>query len=59
MIGGCVAYEDTNKNVRPIKRKSRARIDGVVATIIALNRAMVGNVVAAGSYYDDHELEMI
>lgn len=57
MIGGCVAYEDTNKNVRPIKRKSRARIDGVVAAIIALNRAMVGNVVAQGSYYDEHELE--
>jgi phage terminase large subunit-like protein len=56
MASGCVAYEDTNGNLRPIKRKSRSRIDGIIALIMALNRYLDGS-TASGSYYDDHDLE--
>lgn len=40
MVSGAAAYEDTNGNIRPIKKHSTTRIDGVVAAIIALGRCM-------------------
>lgn len=40
MVGNAVAISDNNGNVRPSKRKSKARIDGVVASVIALQRAL-------------------
>jgi phage terminase large subunit-like protein len=41
MASGCVEYRDTNDNVRPIKKRSTTRIDGIIATIIAISRWMV------------------
>jgi phage terminase large subunit-like protein len=32
--------QDQNENIMPSKRRSTARIDGIVAIIIALSRAM-------------------
>ncbi len=40
MIGNVVGISDNNDNVRPTKKRSRGRIDGVVATIIAMQRAL-------------------
>jgi phage terminase large subunit-like protein len=40
MIGNAKAIYDSNNNVRPSKKKSNARIDGLVATIIAWQRAV-------------------
>lgn len=40
MAGNVVVLRDTNDNYRPNKKKSRDRIDGIVALIMALNRAM-------------------
>jgi phage terminase large subunit-like protein len=44
MVGGAVAYEDTNGNIRPIKKHSTTRIDGVVAAIMALGRTLADDV---------------
>ncbi len=41
MAGNVVLLRDTNDNYRPNKRRSRERIDGIVALIMALNRGMV------------------
>lgn len=40
MIGNAKAISDSNNNVRPCKKKSNKRIDGLMATIIALQRAL-------------------
>lgn len=41
---------DAAENIKPVKDKSTGRIDGIVATIMALGRAMVAD--PAGSVYD-------
>lgn len=38
--GNVVLLRDTNDNYRPNKKKSRDRIDGIVATVMAMNRAL-------------------
>ncbi|XZG71716.1 terminase large subunit [Chitinibacteraceae bacterium HSL-7] len=40
--GNVVLLRDTNDNYRPAKNKSRERIDGIVALIMAMNRALFG-----------------
>ncbi len=40
MVGNVVGISDNNDNVRPTKKRSRGRIDGVVAAIIAMQRAL-------------------
>ncbi len=40
MIGNAKAISDSNNNVRPCKKKSNKRIDGLAATITALQRAL-------------------
>jgi phage terminase large subunit-like protein len=57
MMNGTVVYEDTNKNIRPVKRKSRGRIDGIVATIIGLNRQLAGGGDPDLDYYETNEVE--
>ena len=43
-IGNTVCHEDRNGNVKPNKPKDRKqKIDGVVATLMALSRALLGN----------------
>jgi phage terminase large subunit-like protein len=46
--------EDAAGNKKPDKKRSRDRIDGIVATIMALGRAMIREPVGAGrSVYED------
>lgn len=59
MAQGCVVYIDTNNNIRPVKRKSRSRIDGIVATLMGLSVAMASEGVNGDSFYDDHDVELI
>jgi len=40
MAGNVVVISDSNGNYRPSKKKSREKIDGIVALIMALNRAL-------------------
>lgn len=47
MIGNVIVRQDENGNYRPDKAKSRGRIDGVVALIMALSRALVEEKQAA------------
>jgi len=58
MAGGCVVYEDSNGNIRPVKRRSRSRIDGIIASLMGLSAALA-NEAAGGSFYDEHEVELI
>ena len=38
--GNVVLLSDSNDNYRPNKKRSRDRIDGIVAVIMAMNRAL-------------------
>jgi len=40
MLSNCVARIDTNGNIRPDKRMSREKIDGVIALLMALGRSL-------------------
>jgi phage terminase large subunit-like protein len=42
MAGNCVVRTDANNNIMPSKKHSASRIDGIMATIIALCLAMAG-----------------
>lgn len=42
MVGGCVTVENGIGNIMPHRRKSRTKIDGIPATIMAISRAMQG-----------------
>jgi phage terminase large subunit-like protein len=48
MVGGCVTVENGVGNVMPHRRKSRSKIDGIPATIMAISRAMQGEPKPAG-----------
>jgi len=39
MVGHCIADRDAADNLKPNKRKSRQKIDGIVASIMAVGRA--------------------
>jgi phage terminase large subunit-like protein len=40
MAGNCAVRQDQNENIMPTKRNSTGRIDGIVAAIIGVNRAV-------------------
>jgi phage terminase large subunit-like protein len=40
MISGSVAYQDPNENIRYAKNKSTKRIDGIIASVMALAGTM-------------------
>ena len=56
MAGNVVVLRDTNDNYRPNKKKSRDRIDGIVALIMALNRALYHT--DSGDYKSAYEDEV-
>lgn len=56
MIGNCSVETDAAGNIKPSKKKSTEKIDGVVSTIMALGRAMVRPEIQ--SVYDEHGLEV-
>jgi phage terminase large subunit-like protein len=39
MVGNCSVEMDAAGNIKPSKKKSSEKIDGVVATVMALGRA--------------------
>ena len=45
---------DENENIRPDKKKSNERIDGVVALIMAIGQWMGGEKETAASHYEKH-----
>lgn len=59
MADNTAARGDASGNVRPDKAKSTGRIDGIVASIMALDRATRNGLYAGISVYDERELRMI
>lgn len=51
-----IAPEDANGNIKPHKKKSRWKVDGIVAAVMAVGRATKN--VPQESYYESHPLEM-
>ena len=54
MAGNCVPSEDENENIKISRRRSKEKIDGIAALIMALSRAMV-EPEPSGSAWDDPE----
>jgi phage terminase large subunit-like protein len=50
MVGNTVAATDANGNLKPDKKRSREKIDGVSAAVTGLSRALLD--VAPSSIYD-------
>ena len=53
MAGNVVAEIDAAENIKPSKKKSTEKIDGIVALIMGLDRAIRHEGDKAGSVYDD------
>jgi phage terminase large subunit-like protein len=51
MISNVVGHYDRKDNIFPVKERREQKIDGAVAAIMALGRAMVGQ--ETGSVYDE------
>jgi phage terminase large subunit-like protein len=56
MVANAAVEQDPAGNRKPSKRKSRERIDGVVALAMALGRAMVAGREDGATAYQDHHL---
>lgn len=56
MAGNVVVETDAAENVKPTKAKSTEKIDGIVATIMALDRCVRNQNAQQGSIYDTREL---
>ncbi len=56
MAGNVSVARDAAENMKPDKAASTERIDGIVATVMAVGLASLAGEVA--SYYDTHQLEM-
>jgi phage terminase large subunit-like protein len=59
MVANAAVEQDPVGNRKPSKRKSRERIDGVVALIMALGRAMLAPGEGETSAYADHGLVVV
>lgn len=60
MISNVVCHRDAKDNIYPRKTAPENKIDGVVATIMALNRALVAPSTApAGSYLESQDLVVL
>ena len=56
---GVEAFQDPAGNIKADKAKSTEKIDGAVATIMALDRAIRGGNVSSASVYDDRGILFI
>jgi len=56
MADNVVVSQDAAGNLKPDKKKSREKIDGVVALIMGLDRAVRHGAVDSGSVYDERGL---
>ena len=59
MVGNTVAREDANSNVFPRKETNAKKIDGLVALLMGISRAMVLAGVDSGSSMDEYLDNMI
>lgn len=59
MAGNVVIETDPAGNIKPTKAKSKGKIDGIVAAIMALDRCIRNEGQQQGSVYDDRELFVI
>ncbi|MGV3486854.1 MAG: terminase TerL endonuclease subunit, partial [Planctomycetaceae bacterium] len=59
MVCNAITATDANENFRPIKKKSRGRIDGLIAFLIALSRMSAPSNPNRHNYYDNHEPELV
>ena len=59
MAHNLVAMRDPAGNIKPDKRKAREKIDGMVALIMALDRATRADPDAGRSVYEDQELRTL
>lgn len=59
MADNVVARQDPAGNVKPDKSKSMNRIDGIVASVMAIGRAMLANPKAERSIYEDRGMMLI
>lgn len=55
MMSGCVAYQDPNENIRYVKNKSTKRIDGIIATVMALAGTITEEDTNESKYNNDNE----
>ena len=55
----CSHESDAAGNVKPSKKKSGERIDGIVATVMGIGRATSANEGASSSVYEDRGLETL
>lgn len=56
---GMTLKADPAENIKPDKEKSTEKIDGALATIIVLDRAIRNRNKAAGPVYDDQGILML
>ena len=59
MAGNVVVETDAAENVKPTKAKSTEKIDGIIATIMALDRAVRNMNVNTSSVYDERGVLVI
>jgi phage terminase large subunit-like protein len=57
MASNVTVETDASANLKPSKKKSTEKIDGIVAAIMAVGRAAMGE-PEQPSYYETHELEI-
>jgi len=58
MMASVSIERDAADNIKPSKKKSTDRIDGVVALVMSLAAVMKGD-IGAGTFYEDNELEIL
>jgi len=58
MLAGCMAISDTNENIRISKKHSTRRIDGIIATIMALGGSLTPDEETNESQYNNPENEI-
>ena len=58
MLSGCVSISDTNENIRIDKSRSTTRIDGIIASIMALAGTMTIE-ESNESKYNDPDTEIL
>ncbi len=59
MAGNVVIETDPAGNIKPTKAKSKGKIDGIVAAIMALDRCIRNEGVQQGSIYDERDMFII
>ncbi len=59
MVSNVVCHIDAKDNIYPRKEAPENKIDGVIATIMALGRAMVAVEPEAGSIYEERDLIVV